>query len=88
MTKRAFDKIAAGLNDAIAYAKTDTRIHPDTGKVLRRDVRQQTVAVGSLSRVVDVPGWYPDDNSDSLHSGADLKVSNEAFQGLRASGPR
>lgn len=30
MTKRAFDKIAAGLNDAIAYANGDTsraRVH-------------------------------------------------------------
>ena len=63
---------------------TETRIHPETGKVLRRDVRQQTVSVGSLSRVVDVPGWYPDDDSDSIHSGADLKASNETFQELRA----
>jgi HTH-type transcriptional regulator/antitoxin MqsA len=63
---------------------TETRIHPETGKVLRRDVRQQTVSVGSLSRVVDVPGWYPDDDGDSIHSGADLKASNQAFLDLRA----
>ena len=63
---------------------TDTRVHPETGKVLRRDVRSQTVSVGSMSRIVDVPGWYPDDDSDSIHSGADLKTSDEAFQELRA----
>jgi HTH-type transcriptional regulator/antitoxin MqsA len=62
---------------------SDTRIHPETGKLLRRDVRRQTVAVGSLSREVDVPGWYPADDTDSLHSGADLKASNEAFLELR-----
>lgn len=63
---------------------TQTRIHQETGKVLRQDVRQQVIAVGSLSRVVDVPGWYPDDDSDSIHSGADLKAANDAFVELRA----
>lgn len=63
---------------------TENRIHPETGKLLRRDVRQQIVSVGSLSRVVDVPGWYPDDDGDSIHSGADLNASNEAFQELRS----
>ena len=61
----------------------ETRIHSETGKVLYRDVRPQTVVVGSLSRTVDVPGWYPDDGSDAIHSGADLKASNEAFKALR-----
>ena len=46
---------------------SETRIHPETGKVLRRGVRPQTVIVGSLSRTVDVPGWYPDDESDGVH---------------------
>lgn len=62
---------------------TETRVHPETGKVLRRDVREQTVRVGSLARVVDVPGWYPDDDSDGIHSGSDLSASNEAFKDLR-----
>lgn len=62
---------------------TETRIHPETGKLLRRGVRPQTIRVGSLSRMVEVPGWYPDDDSDSVHSGADLKASNAAFVALR-----
>lgn len=62
---------------------SETRIHPDTGKELRRGVRQQAVCVGSLSRTVDVAGWYPDDDSDAIHSGADLKAWNEAFKELR-----
>lgn len=60
-----------------------TRIHPETGKVLHRGARARTVVFGSLSRVVEVPGWYPEDDSDSIHSGADLKASDEAFQELR-----
>jgi len=65
---------------------TETRIHPETGKVLRRGVRRQTVSVGRRSRAVDVPGWYPDDGTDSLHTGADLKTSNEAFLALQNAG--
>lgn len=64
---------------------TQTRIHPETGKVLSRAVRPQTVSVGSLSHTIDVPGWYPEDDSDSIHSGVDLKLLNGAYQELRAS---
>ena len=60
-----------------------TRIHPDTGKLLRRDARAQTVCVGSLSRDVDVHGWYPEDNSDSIHSGEDLQAVECAYRELR-----
>jgi len=63
---------------------SDTRIHPETGQELRRDVRQQVVQFGSLSRVVDVPGWYPEGDGDALFTGADLKASNEAFKELRS----
>mgnify|MGYP003430705931 FL=1 len=60
-----------------------TRIHPDTGKLLRRDARAQTVCVGSLSRDVDVHGWYPEDDSDSVHSGEDLQAVECAYHELR-----
>lgn len=63
---------------------TETRIHPETGKTLRRGVRAQTVTFGSLSRSVDVPGWYPDDDSDSIHSGVDLAESDRVFSELKA----
>lgn len=62
---------------------SESRIHPETGKVLTRAVREQTVAVGSLVRSVAVPGWYPDDDSDSIHSGADLRALNAAYVELR-----
>jgi len=60
------------------------RIHPETGKKLRRDVRPQTIIVGTISRTIDVPGWYPEDESDSVHSGADLGALEAAFKTLRA----
>lgn len=62
----------------------ETRNHPETGKTLRRGVRPQTVKFGSMTRVVEVPGWYPDDDSDSVHFGADLAESDRAFRELKA----
>ena len=63
----------------------ETRIHPETGKTLKRDVRPMLVQYGSLSREVQLPGWYPDGDSDddAIHSGADLKAADEAFAELR-----
>ena len=63
---------------------TETRIHPATGKTLRRGVRARTVSFGSMTRTVETPGWYPDDDSDSIHSGADLAEADRAFQALKA----
>src|SRR4051794_23699478 len=62
---------------------SDTRIHPETGQELRRDVRRQTVTFGSLSRVIDVPGWYPEGDGDALFDGRDLHAANTAFKELR-----
>lgn len=61
-----------------------TRFHPTTGDVLRRDARMQTLSVGSLSREVEVPGWYPEDDGDSIHSGAELQAMDQAYLELRA----
>ncbi len=63
---------------------TQTRIHPEPGQVLRRDARVQTVSVGSMSREVEVPGWYPEDDGDSIHSGAELQALDRAYLELRA----
>lgn len=66
-----------------AVQTAESRIHPVTGKTLSRQVRAQVVSFGSLSESVEVPGWYPDDDSDSIHSGADLTQSEETFARLR-----
>jgi HTH-type transcriptional regulator / antitoxin MqsA len=44
----------------------------------------QTLSVGSLSREVEVPGWYPEDDSDSIHSGAELQALDQSYLELRA----
>lgn len=63
---------------------SESRVHPETGKTLRRAVRQQTVSFGSLSRIVNVAGWYPEDDSDSIHAGDDLAESDRVFGELKA----
>lgn len=62
---------------------TQTRIHPETGQVLRRDARVQTVSVGSMSREVEVSGWYTEDDGDSIHSGPELQALDQAHLELR-----
>lgn len=61
----------------------ETRVHPETGAVLRRGVRREVIRFGSLSETVEVPGWYPDDDGEGLHSGADLAESDRVFRRLR-----
>lgn len=61
----------------------EKRIHPETGKQLSRGVRPMLIQYGSLSRDVDVPGWYPDDDGDAIHCGVDLQAADEAFAELR-----
>lgn len=41
----------------------ETRTHPETGETLRRDVRPMTVAYAIYSKVLNVPGWYPDEDN-------------------------
>jgi HTH-type transcriptional regulator/antitoxin MqsA len=63
---------------------TEVRIHPETGKPLRRGVRAQAIRFGAFARSVDVHGWYPDDDSDALFSGTDLAESDRVYQELKA----
>lgn len=64
---------------------SETRIHPETGKVLTRGVRRQVLQVGQLIEEIDVPGWYSEDGLDSLHSGSDLAGFDGAYRILRQS---
>ncbi len=63
---------------------TTTRVHAETSKVLKRGVRAQKLAFGLLSRTIDVPGWYPNDDSDSIHTGVDLAESDCVLRELKA----
>ena len=61
------------------------RISPETGAVMKRGVRPMTLSYKGRSLVIDMPGWYADDGiTDSIHSGADMKVSDRALHRLKA----
>jgi HTH-type transcriptional regulator/antitoxin MqsA len=36
-----------------------------------------------MSREVEVPGWYPEDDGDSIHSGTELQALDQAYLELR-----
>lgn len=56
---------------------------PETGKPMRRDVRPCVVEYGGESVVVDLPGYYPEGDGESIHIGDDTKASDEALRLLK-----
>ncbi len=65
-----------------------TRIHPETGETLTRDVRPFEVTIGDRSETVQLPGWYPAGDGDSIHSGADSRDVDDAIKRLREQKPQ
>jgi HTH-type transcriptional regulator/antitoxin MqsA len=56
---------------------------PETGRELRRDTRPFTVRYKAHEVVVDLPGYYPDGDGESVHVGADMAAADEALRVLR-----
>ncbi len=59
-----------------------TRTHPITGVVLVRGTRAITLRFRNISRVIDMPGWYADDDftgENGLHDPEDMRVSDHAL---------
>ena len=44
--------------------KTQTLIHPETGALLKRALRIETVSYMGMSKEVSIEGWFPDDDGD------------------------
>ncbi len=61
-----------------------TRIHPETGTILRRGVRSVTVRYKGLERTVMQPGWWPEDDGDGIISGLDGKETDHALHEMKA----
>jgi HTH-type transcriptional regulator/antitoxin MqsA len=61
----------------------ETMISPDTGEVLRRDVRNFTVVYKGHSVEVGLPGYYPEGEGEAVHVGADMQIVDDALRGLR-----
>jgi HTH-type transcriptional regulator/antitoxin MqsA len=61
----------------------DTMVSPETGEVLRRDVRPFVVTYKGKSRTVDLPGYYPKKGDDGVHVGDDMEVTDAALRALK-----
>jgi HTH-type transcriptional regulator / antitoxin MqsA len=63
---------------------TTNPVCPNTGTPLRRDVRPLTLTYKGESITFDMPGWYCDRCSESIHTGVDMKTSDRALNRLKA----
>ena len=61
-----------------------TKIHPETGDVLHRDVRPIEYTYKGESIIVDQPGWYPVDGDDGILTQEDMDVADEALRIMKA----
>ena len=60
--------------------KLKTKIHPITGKILRRDVRPMEYTYKEQRIVVEQPGWYSEDNDeDAILTQDDMAAGDYAL---------
>jgi HTH-type transcriptional regulator / antitoxin MqsA len=57
---------------------------PETGAQMHRCVRPMTLSYKDESITFDMPGWYCDKSEESIHTGADMKVSDRMLNRLKA----
>jgi HTH-type transcriptional regulator/antitoxin MqsA len=50
---------------------------------MQRDVRPMTISYKEASIVFDMTGWYCDPSEESIHTGEDMQVSDQALQTLK-----
>ena len=61
----------------------ETMVSPETGKMLKRDIRPFEVSYKGESMVVELPGYYPGGDGDGVHVGKDLSVVDDALRQLK-----
>jgi len=57
---------------------------PNDGHGMVRDVRPMTIAYKGQDATFDMPGWYCRECGESIHTGADMKVSDRELNKLKA----
>ena len=57
---------------------------PETGAPMHRDVRPMTLTYKAEKITFEMPGWYCDQSDESIHTGADMKVSDRILNLLKA----
>jgi HTH-type transcriptional regulator/antitoxin MqsA len=65
-------------------AAPETMIHPETGAMLRRRKRFETITYMDQTRVVEVEGWFPEDDGDGVLLGADAAPLDAALAEMKA----
>ncbi|MBF0304822.1 MAG: type II toxin-antitoxin system MqsA family antitoxin [Alphaproteobacteria bacterium] len=56
---------------------------PETGRTLYRDTRPFTVRYKEAETIVDLPGYYPDGEGESVHVGTDMAAADAALRALK-----
>ena len=67
--------------------KAEVKIHPETGAELARGVRSVRLSFKSQSMVVDLPGWYSENDAmgkNGLFDKKDMQVSDRAINLMKA----
>ncbi len=57
---------------------------PATGAPMHRDTRPMTLTFQGQSVTFAMPGWYCDRSEESVHTGADMRVSDRMLVRLKA----
>lgn len=57
---------------------------PETEAPMYRGVRPMTLTYKGESMTFDMPGWYCEQSEESIHTGADMKVSDRQLNLLKA----
>jgi HTH-type transcriptional regulator/antitoxin MqsA len=60
-----------------------TMLCPETGVTLTRDSRPFSVRYKGHEMVVDLPGYYPETDGESVHVGHDMAAADEALRLLK-----
>jgi len=71
------------MRDDVKFPFGQTMIHPETGALLSRRRRMETVQYMGLSRTVEVEAFWPEDDGDGVLVGSDSDTLEEAFLELR-----
>jgi HTH-type transcriptional regulator / antitoxin MqsA len=56
---------------------------PKTGLPMRRGMRPMTLEYKGARVTFKMPGWYCDSCDERIHTGEDLKVSDQALDNLK-----
>jgi len=57
---------------------------PETGALMYRGVRSMTLSYKGKTITFEMPGWYCEQSKESVHTGADMKVSDRILNLLKA----